>query len=228
VTARSSAVNQGPLFQDLQRVLAPDHDSIRVPEGHIPDPRAKSNEKIRILANWDPSYPGETVDWYSEYIHRTASLAVSWLQQPRNRESTEQEPMEVRGAGIYHRPGDEDTSVAVGPLDDGSLCLWDVNGASGKRGRIMGRSAPGTLSTSGSTLPGASRSRMINTGVTECVSIDSNRKKAYIAVQSGESFFSSMFFISCHMKMNLRYLVAGFTSILCLAPSFNTTFKAMK
>lgn len=32
--------------------------------------RAKTNEKIRIMANWDPGYESEKVDYYSEYIQR--------------------------------------------------------------------------------------------------------------------------------------------------------------
>lgn len=89
----------------------------------------------------------------------------------------------MRGAGIYNPIGEE-TSVVVAPLDDGSVCLWDVTSNSTNQGRILGRSAPNTLSTSGSSSE-VLRSRMISTGVTECVSVDSHRKHAFIAVQSG-------------------------------------------
>lgn len=97
----------------------------------------------------------------------------------------EQYPMEVRGAGVYSPPGGNAPGMVVGPLDDGSICIWDVTGSPGKRGRIIARSTPHTLSTSG-LCSGAPRSRMINTGVTECISIDSHQQRAYIAVQSGE------------------------------------------
>lgn len=149
------------------------------------DIKAKTTKRTRILANWDPSYPDEHVDWYAEFIQRSAPIAVSWLQQPRTGESFDQEPMEIRGAGIYNPPGDDETSMVVGPLDDGSICIWDVSVPSGQRGHIISRSATHTLSTSGSPLD-VSRSRMINTGVTECVSIDNNSKRAYIAVQCGK------------------------------------------
>jgi WD40 repeat protein len=149
------------------------------------DFKAKANERIRILANWDPIFPDEKVDWYSEFIHRSAPIAINWLQQPRNIESGEPHPMEVRGAGIFNSPGGDEASMVVGPLDDGSICIWDVNGPPGRRGRIIARSATHTLSTTGSAMI-APRSKMINTGVTECISIDNHRKRAYIAVQCGK------------------------------------------
>jgi hypothetical protein len=145
----------------------------------------KANERIRILANWDPTYPNEKVDWYSEFIHRQAPIVMNWFQQPRNIESGEQYPMEVRGVGIFNPPSSYGASMLVGPLDDGSICIWDVSGPPGNRGRIIARSAIHTLSTTGS-VSDASRSRMINTGVTECISVDNHQKRAYIAVQCGK------------------------------------------
>lgn len=147
--------------------------------------KAKANERIRILANWDPTYPDEKVDWYSEFIHRSAPIAMNWLQQPRNVESGEQDLMEVRGAGVFDPPGSDEASMVVGPLDDGSICIWDVSGPPGRRGRIIARSATNTLSTTGSASD-APRSRMINTGVTECISVDSHQRRAYIAIQCGK------------------------------------------
>ncbi len=151
----------------------------------VQDYKSQANERIRILANWDPTYPGEKVDWYSEFIHRSAPIVVNWLQQPRNIESGEQYPIEVRGIGNFNPPSGDEASMLVGPLDDGSICIWDVTGPPGKRGRIIARSATHILSTSGSASD-APRSRMINTGVTECISIDSHLQRAYIAVQCGE------------------------------------------
>ncbi|KAA8574964.1 hypothetical protein EYC84_004193 [Monilinia fructicola] len=67
------------------------------------DPKARLNERIRILANWDPSYPTENVKWYDEYIARNAPISTNWLQQPRNRESPSYEHLEVRGWLYIHR-----------------------------------------------------------------------------------------------------------------------------
>jgi hypothetical protein len=110
---------------------------------------------------------------------------VNWLQQPRNIESGAQYPMEVRGAGVFEPPGGDEAVMVVGPLDDGSICIWDVNGPPGRRGRIIGRSATHTLCTS-RFASDAPRSRMISTGVTECISVDNHQKRAYIAIQCGK------------------------------------------
>jgi hypothetical protein len=176
-----------PLLRDFTNSLAS-----REPAGSHTAPRvdtrgfkANANERIRIMANWDPSYPDEKIDWYSEFIHRSGPISVSWLQQPQNRESTVHEPMEIRGVGTYNPPGDEGTSIVVGPLDDGSICLWDVSRSSARQGKIIGRSSSSILFTT-SFSPDTQRSRMINTGVIECVSVDNHRKRAYVAVQSGK------------------------------------------
>jgi hypothetical protein len=147
--------------------------------------KSKSKERIRILANWDPTYLDEKVDWYSEYIHRSAPISLSWFQQPRNIENGQKYSMEVRGAGIYNPPDGNGPDMLLGPLDDGSICIWDVTGPPGNCGRIISRSAVRTISSVGSSSD-APRSRMINTGVTECISVDSYKKRAYIAVQCGE------------------------------------------
>jgi len=138
------------------------------------------------MANWDPSYPEEKVQWYDEYIARNAPISVSWLQQPRNRESPEHEYLEVRGMGIYTPPGEEDATLVVGPLDDGSVCLWDISGTKGRKGSIIARSKSGLISADPASQIGTGKhSKLISTGVTECVSVDSSRKRAFFAVQHG-------------------------------------------
>lgn len=150
------------------------------------DLKAIANEKIRIRANWDPVFPGEKISWYDEYIKRQAPISTSWLQQPRNRESPEREYLEVRGVALYTPPDDSDSTLVVAPLDDGSLCLWDVGGTKGRKGAIWQRSKPGILSVDPYPQAGPSRrSKMVSTGVTECISVDSLQKRAYVAVQSG-------------------------------------------
>lgn len=148
--------------------------------------KEKSNEKIRIMANWDPSYPTEKVNWYDEYIARNAPISTSWMQQPRDRESAGHEYLEARGMAVYRPPGEADATLVVAPLDDGSLCLWDINGTNDRKGAIVGRSRSGILSVDKNPKHGETRrSKMISTGVTECISIDSAQKRAYVAVQSG-------------------------------------------
>ncbi|KAM0329159.1 hypothetical protein ACHAQA_004455 [Verticillium albo-atrum] len=71
--------------------------------------------------------------------------------------------------------------LAVSPLDDGSICLWDVKGRRGRKGAIVGKSVPGILHIDGPGTVG--RSRKIDAGVTECISVDSQGKRAFVAVQ---------------------------------------------
>jgi hypothetical protein len=194
-----------------------------VPGDHTIGIKYKTNERTRILANWDPSYLDEKVDWYSEFIHRSAPIAVNWLQQPRNRENVDHEPMEIRGAGVYNPPGENEASMLVGPLDDGSICIWDASGPPGQRGRIVSRSAAHTLSPSGSTSD-VSRSRMINTGVTECISVDNHSKRAYIAVQCGKwpLFHILSLRLICYCSLTSSQAYARKFSVLRLAISLHT------
>jgi hypothetical protein len=190
------ADQQEPRLRDLARALANGNglgeSRLTQPREEARDFKTKSNEKIRIMANWDPSYPGEEVSWYDEYISRHAPISTSWLQQPRNRESAEQEHLEIRGMGLYTEPGDPDSSFVVGPLDDGSLCIWDIAGASRRKGSIIARSNSRILFPP-SVIPTDPKGEvnMISTGVTECVSIDNVRKRAYVAVHNGMTSISS-------------------------------------
>ena len=143
------------------------------------------------MANWDPSYLSEKVDWYGEYVARHASISVSWLQQPTGDSHGPRERREIRGLGFLSAMNH---SKVVAPLDDGSVCLWEVghndNLQDFKRGSIIARSKPGLLSVSGPSgeigkHASLSEAKMTSTGVIECVSVDSARNKAYFAAQSG-------------------------------------------
>lgn len=150
--------------------------------------KACSNERIRILANWDPSYHDEKVDWYSEYIARNAPISTSWMQQPRNRDNNDREYLEVRGMALYTPAGEDDATLAVGPLDDGSVCLWDLKGTKGKKGSIVARTKSGLVIADSTPKDGDSkRSKMFKDGVVECVSVDHASKRAYFAIQRGRS-----------------------------------------
>jgi len=155
-----------------------------------------SPEKLRIraLANWEPSYPSERIDYYEEYIHRHASIApLGWLNHGTDPTSKSRPLQEATGVGILCEDGTEAASHAVASLDDGSVCIWDVraretNGQNHK-GDFVARSAPGILSTSTSnSSSGRSLAKiktfMTETGAVECVSIDSNARRGYFAVQN--------------------------------------------
>ena len=179
------------------------------------DLKALSNEKVRIRANWDPVFPDEKVNWYDEYITRHAPISTSWLQQPRNRESPEREYLEVRGVALYTQPTDVESTFAVAPLDDGSLCLWDINGTRGRKGAIWQRSKPGILSVDPHAQAGPGRrSKMVSTGVTECISIDNFRNRAYVAVQSSTNppaFPAFIYFVA--VDGSFLYLICFLRSI---------------
>lgn len=192
------ALGDDAQIRDLARALADSHglgDSRQTkPKREYPlDLKTVSNEKVRIRANWDPVFPGERVNWYDEYIRRHAPISTSWLQQPRNRESPEREHLEVRGVALYTPPGEPEIALSVAPLDDGSLCLWDINGAKGRKGAIWQRSKPGILSVDSQPQIGPSRrSKMVSTGVTECIAIDNIKNRAYVAVQSSKTPLQSI------------------------------------
>lgn len=151
---------------------------------------ARSRERKRIMANWDPSYTAENVNWYDEYIQRNARVAVNWLQQATLKDGPESMPLEVRGLALYrpdnpHQdPYKAETIFAVSALEDGSVCLWDVTGAKGKKGAIYAKSQPGILLIDGTPAGDSSSSKRIDPSVTEVVSVDSKLHLAFFAVQS--------------------------------------------
>ncbi|KAI2616068.1 F-box domain-containing protein [Hypoxylon sp. NC1633] len=141
--------------------------------------RRREREQIRIAANWDPTFPNENTNWYNEYIQRHGPIAVSWFEQPQNKEGSLTDPMDASGVAVYRPSLSENELFAVSPLEDGSVCLWDVKGTRARKGTIISKSVPGLLGTNLSM-----RSKMISTGVTECVSVDNERHLAFFAVQS--------------------------------------------
>ncbi|KAI3395736.1 hypothetical protein diail_959 [Diaporthe ilicicola] len=152
--------------------------------------KSKRKERVRFMENWDPSYPGENVNWYDEYIQRNAPVTVNWLQQPELRDGAESTYIETRGVALY-RPDNAskgrhglEAVFAVSPLDDGSVCLWDLTGFKGRKGAICARSRPGILYIDGPSADNSSRSKRIDSGVTECVSVDSKLHIAFFAVQN--------------------------------------------
>ncbi|OWP02453.1 F-box domain-containing protein [Marssonina coronariae] len=166
-----SSNEQDPGFRDLARALAAGNglgDSRLVQfQEEARHPKARSNERIRILANWDPSYPKEKIDWYSEYIARNAPISTSWMEQPRNRDHQDHEYLEIRGMAIYTPVGDEEATLVVGCLDDGSVCLWDLTGRKGRKGSVIARSESGLIAPRLSQAGAGKHSRIFIDGLTE-------------------------------------------------------------
>ncbi|KAL2113731.1 hypothetical protein VUR80DRAFT_2700 [Thermomyces stellatus] len=144
--------------------------------------------RTQVRANWDPSYPGEPISWYDEYIQRYARTVTNWFQNPYRNGATKGLLNEVRGLALYAPEGirgefRRDPLFAVSPLEDGTVCLFDINGTQTSRGAISGKSAPGVLFPHGYDPARARRESRINS-VTECVAVDSQSSKAFFAVQS--------------------------------------------
>ncbi|KAI0178586.1 F-box domain-containing protein [Hypoxylon sp. FL1284] len=146
--------------------------------------KRREREHIRIAANWDPTFPNENTSWYTEYIQRYGPIAVSWFEQPKVQNGSLKDAIDVSGIALYRPSSSRNELFAVSPLDDGSVCLWDVKGSRGKKGAILSKSEPGLLCTDGPGADLSKRSKMVNTGMTECVSVDDYSKKAFFAVQS--------------------------------------------
>jgi len=151
------------------------------------------------MANWDPTFPSENTSWYNEYIQRQGPVAINWLQLPRHHQNrSTADFVDARGLALY-RPGSPrgdgeagfETLFAVSPLDDGSLCLWDINGTRGRRGAIVARSKPGILFIDGPDADNGRRSKRVDSGVTECISVDSRNHRAFVAVQGRKLDFQS-------------------------------------
>ncbi|TQV98561.1 F-box domain-containing protein [Cordyceps javanica] len=144
-------------------------------------------QKWQDMANWDPAFPTERVSWYDEFIQRYGPASISWLQTPRIRDRGMEAIIESRGVALYNpyngRDGDG-TMLAVSPLDDGSVCLWDIKGTRGRQGSIIGCSKPDILFIDGPGGQNQRRSKRIDTGVTECVSVNHHNNRAFFAVQS--------------------------------------------
>ncbi|KAI6893555.1 hypothetical protein KC318_g12514 [Hortaea werneckii] len=161
-----------------------------------PQPRAASDphaeakaQRQRAFANWEPAFPDERLDYYDEFIRRHAPISVGWLDLPKaQRNADREEVREATGIGTLHDVDSGNVRNVVAPLDDGSICIWDVSRRStvayGGGGKLLGQSTPGLLTGQPPTATAESHNIMTETGAVECVSIDNDAKKGYFAVQS--------------------------------------------
>ncbi|KAL1647716.1 hypothetical protein SLS58_002517 [Diplodia intermedia] len=142
-------------------------------------------QRERAFASWDPSYPGEKISFYEEFIARHAPVQMSWLQQAHNGSGDQKEPAEATGLGVYFDEGTQMADKVFAPLDDGSIGVWDINagersGSDTKQGAMVDRTEPGLLA--GHAPLSESKAIMTETGAVECVSIDNRQSKGYFAV----------------------------------------------
>ncbi|RWA13692.1 hypothetical protein EKO27_g1411 [Xylaria grammica] len=143
--------------------------------------RKREREYSRIAANWDPTFPGEDTNWYHEYIQRNAPTVTNWFERPHPPNGPTEDAIDVRGVALYKPYQAENQLFAVSPLDDGSICIWDVKGSKAKKGSILSKSRPGLL-WHGQSMSGELSSQSIDRGIIECVSVDNQRHAAFFAL----------------------------------------------
>ncbi|KXT08796.1 hypothetical protein AC579_2552 [Pseudocercospora musae] len=145
-------------------------------------------QRQRAFANWEPAYPSERIDYYEEFIHRHAPIDVAWIDLPNQHVSDRDELREVTGIGLLRDQQDLGRETAVAPLDDGSICLWDLSARStdhsGGGARLLAQSKPGLLSGRSRSSLSESHTIMTETGAVECVSLDHGAGKGYFGVQN--------------------------------------------
>ena len=137
--------------------------------------KPRPSRRAKKVTEWDLSAHGETIDWYSEYISRHAPLSTTWY------DGKSESPPEIRGVALHAA-----SQKAIGCLDDGSICIWDIRDRPFGRRKFeeVGRSTPGILFENHPTSGESSKkpSTPMFMGVVESVSVDSHRQKAFCAV----------------------------------------------
>ncbi|KAI1175549.1 hypothetical protein F4777DRAFT_322224 [Nemania sp. FL0916] len=144
--------------------------------------RKRKREYSRIAANWDPTFPGESTNWYHEYIQRHGPVVTNWFERPPAPKGSAEDVIDVRGVALYRPSNVGNQLFAVSPLDNGSICIWDVKGSMAKKGAILSRSKPGLLWQSQAPSSVDISNQSIDRGIIECVSVDSQRHSAFFAL----------------------------------------------
>ena len=149
---------------------------------HISEQDDNANSpRQRALAQWDPSRPNHAVDFYQEFIQRHSPARLDWLQRPF--ETGSRTALEAMGVGTFLGKGGVDKVVS--PLEDGSICIWEMRSDSSpsERGRIVAQSPPILLSqVTGNNGSAAMARTQQEIGAIENVAIDSWTGRAYIAI----------------------------------------------
>lgn len=153
------------------------------------DPESEARrQRNRALVNWEPGYPNERLNYYEDYIHRHAPMDVGWLKLPKTDATDKEAQLEATGIATIRGSENEFPHQVVAPLDDGSICIWDVSKSStfssGGGGRLLGQSKRGLLTGLPEDAKTENHIMMTETGAVESVAVDSDSLKGYFAVQS--------------------------------------------
>ncbi|KAF2839266.1 hypothetical protein M501DRAFT_776009 [Patellaria atrata CBS 101060] len=164
------------------------------PNAEMQAHKAAARERQRALANWDPSYPSEKVNFYREYIHRHALISMNWFERMGSveREGENQRYVTVTGLGVLYDNNGDIADKIFAPIEDGSVGVWDVRPDTGdsedrRQGKLLYQSATRLLTQrSNGEVPelAESKAMMTETGAVECVSLDRAQGKGFFAVQN--------------------------------------------
>ena len=145
-------------------------------------------QRNRALVNWEPGYPDERLDYYEDYVHRHAPINISWLKQPKTQLSDKDAQPEATGIATIRENDATAPHQVVVPLDDGSICIWDISKAStyssGGGGRLLGQSKRGLLTGLSEDATIENHIIMTETGAPESVAVDSTSRKGYFAIRT--------------------------------------------
>ena len=169
VRQTESEASQGPTVELIPATWN-NHDT-----GH----KDSGSARARAIAGWDLTHDLERVDWYSEYIARHATITATWLDEQSS------PPQEVRGLAVS-----KGSTRAFAPLENGALCVWDIGQTAAsplrthRSFREIARSPASALfedrAKAGESF--AKKSKLEFSGPTECIALDSEQQKAYVAV----------------------------------------------
>ena len=153
------------------------------------DPEAEARrQRNRALLNWEPGYPDEQLNYYEDNIHRHAPMDIGWLKLPRTEVVDKEALPEATGISTLCGSQDGRPDHVVAPLDDGSVCIWDISSrstqSSGGGGRLLGQSKRGLLTGRPEDALAENHIIMTDTGAVESMAVDSSARKGYFAVQA--------------------------------------------
>ena len=175
------------LLQSIHARPSPEQDPPSA-DDHAANRFGSSSERslqfrARAITDWDPAHVSdsqvEKVDWYSEYIARCGQLSVEWLSPERSH------LRESRGIGILNHHG---SRKVLAPLEDGSLCVWGLEGPDSNEIMAPTISASGILfniNAPDGTSSQAAANRVVEFGdALESVSVDNQLGRVYCATSN--------------------------------------------
>ncbi|KAI9722155.1 MAG: hypothetical protein M1828_004837 [Chrysothrix sp. TS-e1954] len=176
---RDQLASQESSLAELRRAMSNVADGNSQP--HVVSSAQDHDRHIRAVTNWDPAWPGEKPDYYKEYIQRHGPVDVEWLKPlDHSNETSQQVHPEAIGAGVLRGKYSGIADQILAPLDDGSVCLWDVTTHELRR-------SPARLLDVGlyDGRPDSMNTRTADEiSTVENVSVDHHGRKAYIAIRS--------------------------------------------